>query len=559
MRDSGSAQARRARVRQSRAARSNGGQLLMTETYTPPTPNLPPLAERTVPAVLSRALARSPDKIAVEEPGRALSYHETVDLALEMAGGFERLGVGRQEPVLLMLDNHLDYVLAWLSLSLTGRIEVPVNTAYVGAILAHVIGNCGARVMVTEARYLPAIAEAADRLDRLETLIVRGEGEEVSLPSRITRISFASLRGPKAEMADVKPWDLIGIMYTSGTTGLSKGVRVTHAHAYGYATPEVYGACGESDKNLVVLPLFHVGGQWKGVYNALIAGASAAVFPRFSAQSFWSDVRAYGCTYTLMLGVMAEFLLRQPELPTDREHPLKRAILVPVPSDLEGFRRRFGIETISSAYGSTEGSVVLLSPLGGAEPGMIGWCRPDFEAKLVDENDIEVPPGASGELVIRAREPWVVMAGYHGAPEATEEAWRNLWLHTGDVMRKDSRGMYAFIDRRRDAIRRRGENISSFEVEQEIMAHPDVLECAVVAVASDATEDDILACVVRGEGSALDGAALRAHLKPRLPYFMVPRYIRFIDSLPKTPTAKVRKQALRDEGVTSDTFDANAK
>jgi len=522
-------------------------------------PILPPLAQRTVPAVLSRALARSPEKIALEERGRALTYREATDLALEWAGGFERLGVGRQESVLLMLDNHLDYVCLWLALSLTARVEAPVNTAYVGAILAHVMGDCGARVLVIEARYLPALAAVADRLERIDTVIVRGEGEDVALPARMRRLPLSALHGPRAEMAHVDPWDLIGLMYTSGTTGLSKGVRVTHAHAYGYSSPEIYGACDEGDKNLVALPLFHVGGQWKGVYNALIAGASAAIFPRFSAQTFWDDVRDFGCTYTLLLGVMAEFLLRQTERASDRDHSLKRVALVPVPNDLEGFRKRFGIATISSAYGSTEGSVVILSPMGGAEPGMIGWLRPDFDARLVDENDIEVPQGASGELVIRPHEPWVIMAGYHGMAGATEEAWRNLWFHTGDVMRQDERGMYAFVDRRRDAIRRRGENISSFEVEQEIMTHPDVLECAVVAVASDATEDEILACVVLKQGSQLDGALLREHLKPRLPYFMVPRYVRVLEALPKTPTAKIRKQALRDDGLTADTFDANAK
>lgn len=531
----------------------------MTQTYVPAMRPLPPLGERTVASVLSKALAKSPDKVALKEPGRSITYTQTVAEALRLAGGFTRLGVKRQDPVLLMLDNSIDYVLAWLALGLTARVEVPVNTAYVGTILAHIINNCGARVMVVEARFLPVLAQVADKLERLETIVVRGGDGSEPVPARLTRLDFAEFAAEPDPIAGVKPWDLIGIMYTSGTTGLSKGVRVTHAHAYGYSAPEVYGACGENDTNLVVLPLFHVGGQWKGVYNALIAGASAAIFPRFSAQSFWDDVRSYGCTYTLILGAMAEFLLRQPPRPDDTDHPLKRIVLVPVPNDLEGFRQRFGIDTISSAYGSTEGSVVLLSPMGGAEPGKIGWCRPDLEAKLVDENDIEVPPGASGELVIRAKEPWVLMAGYNDMPQATEEAWRNLWFHTGDVMRQDERGMYAFVDRRKDAIRRRGENVSSFEVEQEIISHPDVKECAVVAVPSDATEDDILACVVVADGAARDGATLRAYLKPRLPYFMVPRYIRFLDTLPKTPTEKVRKQALRDDGVTADTFDGDRK
>lgn len=524
----------------------------MPDTYVPSIADLPPLKERTLPAVINRAIAKVPDRIAIADPNRELSYSDLRDEALALAGGFGRLGIGQGAPVLLMLDNHVDYVVAWLSLGLTGRVEVPVNTAYVGTILAHVIKNSGARVMVIEDHYLPALAEVIDDIDALETVVVRGQGE---VPEKCRSLSFAELPDTPELMHNAQPWDIMAIMYTSGTTGLSKGVRVTHAHAYGYASPEVYGACGPDDRNFVVLPLFHVGGQWKGVYNALIAGAGAVVMPRFSAQTFWQDIRKYSCTYTLILGAMAEFLLRQPESEEDRGHGLARCVLVPVVADLDGFRDRFGIDTISSAYGSTEASVVLLSPLGGAEPGMIGWCRPDYEARLVDENDMEVPRGSSGELVLRAREPWVMMAGYHAMPEATEEAWRNLWFHTGDVMRQDERGMFAFVDRSKDAIRRRGENVSSFEVEQEVLAHPAVTECAVVGVPSDATEDEILACVTLREGATLEPADLRAFVEPRLPYFMVPRYLRVMDTLPKTPTEKVRKQALRDEGVTPDTTD----
>lgn len=525
-----------------------------------PMPDLPPLALRTVPHVLARAADATPDKLALRDPDHALSYRELVHAARRWLGGYLRLGIGRQEACLLMFDNHLDHALAWLGLSLGARIEVPVNTAYKGTILAHVINNSGARVMVVEDRYLPVLAEVADRLEGLETLVVRGDPTRPpGFPERLRLVPLAALSGAEpAEPETVHPWDLIAIMYTSGTTGLSKGVRVSHAHAYGYATPEVYGACGAQDTALVVLPLFHVGGQWKGVYNALIAGASAVILPRFSASQFWDEARRYGGSYTLILGAMAEFLLRQPPCEADRDHALRRVIMVPVLADLDGFRRRFGIDTISSAYGSTEASVVLLSPLGGAEPGRIGWCRPDFEARLVDGNDEDVPPGAAGELVLRAREPWTMLLGYHDMPEATVDAFRNLWFHTGDMMRQDDRGMFIFVDRAKDAIRRRGENVSSFEVEQELLAHPDVAECAVVAVPSDATEDEILACVVPRPGAGVDGEALFAFASGRLPYFMVPRYFRFMEALPKTPTEKVRKQALRAEGITADTQDPGA-
>ncbi|MGY6534160.1 MAG: AMP-binding protein [Pararhodobacter sp.] len=431
-----------------------------------------------------------------------------------------------------------------------------MNTAYLGAILVHVINNCAARVMVIEAGYLPRIADIADQLKVLVDIVVRGPMPEIELPARFRLHAFDSLPGAAHPVADVAPWEIMGIMYTSGTTGLSKGVRVSHAHAYGYSAPEIYGACSPDDTALVVLPMFHIGGQWKGVYNALIAGASAVILPRFHASRFWQDVRDYGCTYTLVLGVMGEFLYRQPPEPADRDHRLKRIAMVPVINDLAAFKARFGIETVNSAYGSTEASVVILTPPDGAEPGRIGWLRPDFEARLVDEHDMDVPFGSAGELLLRAREPWVMLEGYHDMPEATVGAFRNLWFHTGDTMRQDERGMFIFVDRSKDAIRRRGENVSSFEVEREIMAHPAVEECAVVAAPSDATEDDIRACIVLKPGATLDCADLIAFLRPRLPYFMLPRYVDLMPELPRTPTEKVRKQKLRQMPLATSTWDA---
>lgn len=532
----------------------------MTEDSGPaalPCRPLPPLAARTLPAVMARALAAFPNRIAVRDESRTLDYAALQAESLKLAGGFARLGINRQETVLLMLDNHADYVACWMALGLTARVEVPVNTAYVGTILAHVINTSDAQAMVIEAAYVPTLLDVASELTQLKTLVVRGP-----MPSdtgRFAALSFADLPGPAQPVADIAPQDLMAIMYTSGTTGLSKGVRITHAHAYGYCTPDLYGACGPGDVSLVLLPLFHIGGQWKGVYNALIAQATAVVLPRFSASRFWDDVRHYSVTYTMLLGAMVEFLDRQPERPDDADHSLRRIVMVPVIAELDRFKRRFGIPTVSTGYGSTEASLVILSPMGGAEPGKIGWPRPDFEVRLVDANDAEVPRGVAGELVVRSREPWAMMAGYHGMPEATADAWRNLWFHTGDMMRQDPRGMFAFVDRTKDALRRRGENISSFEVEREIYAHPSVKECAVVAAPSDATEDDILACVVPVEGATLNVTELHAFLQARMPRFMVPRYIRLMDSLPKTPTEKIRKQQLRAEGPVPGTYDAEIR
>ena len=520
---------------------------------------LPPLAERTFTAVIGRHVERQPDRPAVRDPDRALSYGGLFEEALTIAGGFDSLGVGAGDAVLLMLDNHLDAVIAWWALALTARVEVPVNTAYRGSILVHVINNSGARVIVLEAAYLPLLEEVADRLQRLECVVVRGEPGRVTLPSQLKLRAWNDLPGPRPRPAILQPWDLMGIMYTSGTTGPSKGVRVTQAHAYGYAAPAVLGRALPGDVTLVTLPLFHIGGQWAGIYNSLIAGGSSVVLPRFSATTYWDDVRRYGCTYTLMLGAMANFLVQQPPRDDDARHGMKQVLMVPVVPRLDEFKRRFGVQTVGTAYGLTEGSTALIAPSGQARPSAVGVPRPDFEVRLVDEHDIEVPAGKVGELVIRAREPWSVMDGYHDMPEATVSAWRNQWLHTGDAFRIEPDGQYAFVDRMKDAMRRRGENVSSFEVEKEIMEHPAVLEAAVVAVPSDATEDDILACVVVRTGMVVDPDELLDFLEARLPYFMVPRYVDLMEELPKTPTAKVRKQALRERGVTPGCHDLPPK
>ncbi|MGB3865465.1 MAG: AMP-binding protein [Xanthobacteraceae bacterium] len=516
---------------------------------------MPPLETRNVGAVFEDALANHPDKLAVRDEVRSLSYRELYDASLRLASGFIRLGVGRQGPVLLMLDNHVDFVLSWIGLSLTARVEVPVNTAYRGAIFAHVVNNCGARVIVIEDVYCDRLAEIADRLTDLTTIVVRGDLARAKFPSRFKVLGFDDLHGAPAAPEKLDPWDLIGIMYTSGTTGLSKGVRVTHAHAYGYCTPAVFGAATPDDTNLVLLPLFHVGGQWAGLYNALIGRASAVVLPRFSATRFWDEAREYGCTNTMLLGAMASFLYRQPPLPNDADQPLKSIMMVPVMPELDDFMRRFGVKAVGTGFGSTEGSSIARARPGTATPGGAGWLRSDFEARIVDENDIDVPPGTAGEIIIRARDSWSIMDGYHAMPEATVAAWRNLWFHTGDIVRQEPSGQYVFVDRLKDALRRRGENVSSFEVEREILEHPAVLECAVVAVPSDASEDDIKACVVLKPEQTLDGASLLEFLLPRLPDFMVPRYVEFLAEMPKTPTEKIRKTELRTIGVNDRTWD----
>jgi crotonobetaine/carnitine-CoA ligase len=258
-----------------------------------------------------------------------------------------------------------------------------------------------------------------------------------------------------------------------------------------------------------------------------------------------------------LLGVMASFLEKMPQRPDDAESPLRLAFMVPLAGDIAAFSRRFGCD-IYTIFNMTEISTPVISEANPLVRGTCGKARAGVEVRLIDENDCEVPVGEIGEMMIRTDRPWAMNSGYYRNPEATARAWRNGWFHTGDAFRKDADGYFHFVDRMKDAIRRRGENISSFEVEAEVCAHPDVREAAAVGVPSEFAEEDVLVVVAPVEGRSLDPAALLDFLRGRMAHFMVPRYVRVLDELPKTPTAKVLKHELRAQGVTADTWDREA-
>jgi crotonobetaine/carnitine-CoA ligase len=505
---------------------------------------LPEVPERTLRAAYDRALAEIPDDLA--QIGREARYTvaESHDRSLRIAAGLRSLGLERQQPVALLTDNSLDAVHAWTGVSLGNLIEVPINSAYKGSFLTHVLNDSGAEVLVVDDGYVERVERVADDLTALRTLVVRGD----QVPStRFDVRPFDELlshepAAPTKQTAD----DLMAYMYTSGTTGPSKGVLISHAHAYTYASREDQARPVRDDRILVTLPLFHLAGQWYGVYQALIHRAACVLEPSFSVSAFWPTVREHGITVTVMLGAMAELLQQAEHRPDDADNPLELAIMAPLASDIDGFRTRFGVE-LAAVYGMSEIGAVLNGPPDTLVGGECGFPRDEFELKLVD-----------GELHVRPSDPLLVMRGYHNLPDKTAETLVDGWVHTGDAFRTDADGRYYFSDRMKDALRRRGENISSFEVERVINEHPDVYESAVVAVPSDLTEDEIKAVVVPREGRTIDPAELTRFLVDRMPYFMVPRYLAFASELPKTPTQKVHKHQLRDAGVGDGVWDREA-
>ncbi|MDA8262373.1 MAG: AMP-binding protein [Actinomycetota bacterium] len=518
---------------------------------------LPKLEERTLLRSFERALDFAPDKVALADRDASSTYAQAFQRSLSLAGALARLGCRENSPAALMLDNSLDFVHAWLGMGLTGVVEVPVNTAYKGDFLAHILRDSGVETLLAEAHYLDRVKAIAGQVPSLKKVVVRGSLEGVSAAG-LRLLPWAELEdSAPATPARREPGDLFAYMYTSGTTGLSKGVLIPEAQAYTYASREDQDLPTHEDRILVALPLFHLAGQWYGVYQSIIHRASCVVEPGFSPSAYWEVVRRQGITVTVMLGAMAEMLQQQPASPEDRDNPLRLAVMAPLASDFATFERRFGLR-VAAVYGMSEIGAVMNGPPGTVVGGEAGFARDGYELRLVGPDGTDVGEGEVGELWVRPLVPHTVMAGYHNLPEATAAATQGGWIHTGDAFRRDAEGRYFFTDRMKDALRRRGENISSFEVEKVVNSHPSVLESAVVGVPSALGEDEIKAVIVLRAGFGADPVGITEHLIERLPYFMVPRYIAFVPALPKTPTQKVQKNLLRSQDTADEIWDREA-
>ena len=506
---------------------------------------------RTVWGLLERAVAATPDKPAVLSPDGTTSYSELRERALRLGGGLRAAGLDAGAPVVVMLDNHVDHIATAFGLAAVGLVDVPLNTALKGGMLEYQIAHSEATVVVCDTQYVERIAAVLSNCPRVAQVVVRGQADGTVLPDGVARSAFADLlKASPAVPVAAEAWDLAAIMYTSGTTGPSKGVLCPNGQAVAYGDPGWWGGCGPDDVHLVTLPLFHLGGMWMGVFNAVSAGATIALPEKFSASVFWQEVREYGATYAVLVGAITNILMRQPSRPDDADNTLARAFVVPVVDGAREFEQRFGC-LVGTGFGQTEATGALGAKFGEGKPKSCGWARPGIEARIVDDRDREVADGTAGELVLRADEPWMLSLGYHGMPEATVSLYRNQWLHTGDTMYRSADGEFFFVDRKSDAIRRRGENVSSFEVEAEVNRHPAVLESAAVGVVSELSEEDIKIVVVLQPGKTLQPDDLIRYLADRLPYYMVPRYVTFIDALPRSATDKIQKAELRASAATA--------
>lgn len=516
----------------------------------------------TVNRVLARAVAAYPDHTFLDIDGRDWSYAEIEREATRLAHGLIRLRVKRGQTVTTILDNNVDAVLCWFAINKLGAISVPVNTAYKGEFLRHQLHDAGSAVVIAEADYAERVVAIAGSLPHLETLLHRGAAPLTDVPGkRVEPLDDYRLADITAIPDTVQPGDLAMLIYTAGTTGPSKGCMISHNYAVNLAR-QLVTASGRTQQDVqwTALPLFHMNATSTTVLASALVAGKAVVYKRFSVSNFWPEIERTGATIVSLLGSMVPLLAEAPDNEAAKRcfGQVRVVLGTPFPAPLQDkWRARFGTQHMgANSYGITEASVIVSLPHDvEPAPNSSGMRVPDFDVRIVDENDVELPPGTPGEVICRPLRPHVMFEGYWRRPEDTLKIMRNLWLHTGDIGMFDQDGFFYFVDRKKDYLRRRGENVSSYEMETTFRTHGAIEDVAVHAVLSELTEDDVKVTAVLKPDVTVTEEELCRWAIDRLPYFAVPRYIEFRKELPRNPVGRILKYQLRDEGCTPTTWD----
>ena len=490
----------------------------------------------------------NPHSVAIEfVDGESLTIAELRTEALHYAGILKAQGVKTGDHVAIMADSPRFFCRYWLGITLLGATAVALNTSMQGVPLQHQLNVANVSLAICEQKYREVIQNASSSV------------------SLLTRNTANNKPLPEAQVYNAKSSDLACIMFTSGTSGPSKGVEMPHAHCVLFAIGTIDNyQLTKSDRFYICLPLFHANGLFMQLLACLKAGCPAIVRERFSASNWLADIRKYKATHTNTLGAVAAFITAQPATDSDTDHHLKVIGAAPLAASVESvFRERYAVRSVVPLYGMTEVNIPLYGSLDESAPGTCGKTYDKyFEVEIRDPaTDAPVEDGTTGEIMVRPKQPWGFMSGYAGMPDKTIEAWRNFWFHTGDAGYRNNKGQFVFVDRIKDCIRRRGENISSYEVEQAFLAIDGVAEAAAYAVAADGgegMEDEVMVAIeVAGDPPTQHTLMQwRTMAAANLAKFASPRYLRIVADLPKTPTGKIRKVVLREQGVTQDTIDA---
>jgi carnitine-CoA ligase len=488
------------------------------------------------------------DRAALKFPGRTLTYRGLDRESERVANGLARAGIGPGDRVAALLFNTPEFPLLWFALAKRRAVLVPLNTGLKGEILRYELADCAPAGLVIDHRLWEAYAPLRAGLGLPREWVATPAAGSPPVPAGPD--PFDSLFSERAgePLGPPAPSDPAAILYTSGTTGPPKGAIVPHEKCL--TTPREIGLRSRLAADSVLftaLPLFHCNAQEMTALTALLNDLTAAFDERFRASAYWETAAGFGATHVSLLISMINVLFKQPEKPTDHSHSVRTALTAGTTREVwPEFERRFGL-TIIELYGMTEcGCTTLMNPPGAVRVGSVGTPLGFVEADVVDDDDRPVAPGVRGELVVRPRAPFTMFSGYLGKADKTVEAWRNLWFHTGDYVTRDADGYYYFVDRKKDVIRRRGENLAPYDVESVLNRHPAVFESVVVGVPSPLGEEDVKAFVQLKPGAPVLPKELFEFCVERLPFFMVPKYLEFIDEIPKTANQKSQRFVLRE-------------
>jgi len=520
--------------------------------------------DRNLPRILQLQADSNGDGIWLVQDERRVTFAEADDEVTRIARGLAELGVAKGDRVSFFATSDLDIVLLTLAVNRLGAVWIPVNGEYKGEWLKQTLRDSRPKVIVTDSKLASRLDEVIADVPHEHALLL-GSGE---LPGWAGRFDELKQAPPTAfDHGHIQYGDVNAVLWTSGTTGKSKGVM--QSHNIWIRSAEKGGRSSyrtrEGDVHYNCLPMYNTAAWTTGYFRTLVEGIACATDPSFSASRFWERVRHYGATHLFTLGAMHMYLWKAPVREDDADNPARDATMTPMPRDLLGpFCERFGIERIGQGFGQSEMSAVLSLPhqLALALPkGALGTPNPDIDLRLVDDERRDVACGEVGEFAIRPKLPHMMFEGYFENPEATDAAFSNDgWYLMGDLGRRDKDGNYYFVDRKKDAVRLAGRNISTMEVESVIRQHPAVADVAVFGIVSDEleSESELAAHVIAADGETLEIEHLARFINDNAPYYFVPRFIELVDSFPMTPTNKVQKYLLRQRGVTGATWDRKA-
>lgn len=511
-------------------------------------------APNTLAGIVEAQAERLGDKPFMLFEDRVVSFADLNRHTNRVAQGFKSLGVGAGFGVSIMMANSPEWLFVYLATQKLNAYAVPVNIALRGEGLTHIIDHSDSRLLVVDDTFIDEIERIRESLPQLEHIIVNCTGD-ADLPPTWHCLTDV-MNGPDHNPGvDILPGEISAIMYTSGTTGLPKGV-VSRYRPVATGGIALGAALEDDDVMYTCLPLFHANALSLTTLRALSTGTTMALSKRFSASRFWDEIRRYGVTTFNALGAMIPILMKQPERDNDRDNPVKVVFSAACPANVwEAFEQRFDVRIIEG-YAAVDGGGFAVINAGNAPKGSIG--KPTNPYRLVDDDGDDVPTGSSGELIFKVDDAQLRKVEYYKNQAAGNARIVDGWFHTGDRLHADAAGNLYFDDRKTDSLRRRGENISAWEVERAINLHPAVLESAVFGVPSELGEDEVMAVIQLKPGEALTAPELVAHCEQRLAKFMIPRYIEFTEALPKTGTHRTQKGLLKKRGVGAGTWDREA-